>query len=163
MVAALVLLAAGFVVLSSLPSRSGRRAVAGLRAAVRIETDIHGVPTIHAASVDDAFFGLGYAHAQDRLWQMEFQRRIGAGRLAEVLGGKLVATDRFLRTVGFRRAAEKAWPDLFLRRRGRRSAAYASGVNAFLAAARIRFPIEFRILRIAPEPFTPSTASSGRR
>src|SRR6478672_2299274 len=96
-VAALLLLAAGFVVLSSLPGRSGRRAVAGLRAPVRIDTDVHGVPSIHAASVDDAFFGLGWAHARDRLWQMELQRRIGSGRLAEVLGGKLVTSDRFLR------------------------------------------------------------------
>lgn len=70
---------------------------------------MHGVPTIRAGSLKDAVFGLGYAHARDRLWQMEYERRIGSGRLSEILGRSLVASDRFLRTVGFRRAAESAW------------------------------------------------------
>ena len=150
-VAVALLLAAAFVVVSSLPGRSGTRPVAGLRAAVRIETDSHGVPAIHAASADDAFFGLGWAHARDRLWQMELQRRIGAGRLAEVLGPKLVATDRFLRTIGFRRAAEAELASLSPGARTTVSS-YRAGVNAFLARGS-GFPVEFRILRMSPAPF----------
>jgi penicillin G amidase len=150
-VAAALLLAAVFVAVSSLPRRSGTRSVPGLRAAVRIETDSHGVPAIHAASADDAFFGLGWAHARDRLWQMELQRRIGSGRLAEALGSKLVATDRFLRTVGFRRAARAELASLSPRARTTLSS-YRAGVNAFLARGS-GLPVEFRILRISPAPF----------
>ncbi|MEO8430580.1 MAG: penicillin acylase family protein [Acidobacteriota bacterium] len=123
----------------------------GLHGPLRLETDAHGVPTIRAATADDALFGLGFVHARDRLWQMELQRRIGAGRLAEALGAKLVPTDRFLRTIGFRRAAEDALRSLSPEARSAVSS-YRRGVNAFLAASRAR-PIEFRILRIDPPPF----------
>ena len=83
----------------------------------------------------DALFGLGYVHAQDRLWQMEFQRRIGHGRLSEIFGAATLPQDRFLRTVGFGRAARSAWEHL---PRGRRTQidAYVAGVNAFIAAIR---------------------------
>ena len=64
----------------------------------------HAVPHILALNKLDALFGLGYVHAQDRLWQMEFQRRIGHGRLSEIFGNAALAQDRFLRTVGFGRA-----------------------------------------------------------
>jgi len=107
-----LILTAGGLVVSTLPGRSGRARVTGIRAPVRIETDARGIPTIRAATLDDAFFGLGFVHARERLWQMEFQRRVGAGRLAEILGERLVSTDRFLRTVGFRRAAESALASL---------------------------------------------------
>src|SRR5450830_1852823 len=93
---------------STFPGESGSVRVAGIAGPIRIETDTLGVPTIRAASPADATFGLGYVHARDRLWQMEFQRRIGSGRLSEILGERLVPTDRFLRTVGFRRAAADA-------------------------------------------------------
>ena len=149
--AILLLLAAAFVVVSSLPRRTGKRSVAGLAGPVRIETDSHGVPAIHAGSVDDAFFGLGWVHARDRLWQMELQRRIGAGRLAEVLGSKLLASDRFLRTIGFRRAAESAIRSLSPAARATISS-YRAGVNAFIGRGSA-FPVEFRILRISPAPF----------
>jgi len=79
------------------------------RGAVTIERDAAGIPTIRAASRDDALFGLGYAHAQDRLWQMEFQRRVGMGRLSEIFGPASLNTDRFLRTLGTGRAARSAW------------------------------------------------------
>ncbi len=127
--------------------------VAGHAAPIRIDFDAHGVPTIHAQSIPDAMFGLGYLHARDRLWQLEFQRRVGAGRLSEVLGRSLLASDRFLRTIGFRRAAEAAWAELSPESR-LPFEAYARGVNAFLASSAAR-PIEFRILRVDPEPWTP--------
>src|SRR5690348_3124318 len=70
---------------SSLPQVEGRIAVPGLRAPVTIARDRDGVPLITAADDADAAFGLGFAHAQDRLFQMEMMRRYGAGRLSEVL------------------------------------------------------------------------------
>ncbi|MGH9368967.1 MAG: penicillin acylase family protein, partial [Thermoanaerobaculia bacterium] len=147
--------AAGLALLSAstFPRQKGERRVEGLSAPVSIERDASGVPTIRAASGSDVLFGLGYAHAQDRLWQMEYQRRVGSGRLAEALGGRLVETDRFLRTVGFRRAAEAAWPALSRETRGLIEA-YTRGINAFLATDRAR-QVEFRILRVDPEPFSP--------
>jgi penicillin amidase len=147
----LAVLGAGALVLSTLPSRRGRARVAGLRSAVRIETDARGIPTIRAGSIDDVLFGLGWVHARERLWQMEFQRRVGAGRLAEVLGPRLLPTDRFLRTVGFRRAAESAWASLSPAARAR-VGAYRGGINAYLASTTIR-PPEARLLRVTIAPF----------
>ncbi len=148
-----VLLYAALSVWLTFPTVSGTIRVSGQAAAIRIETDSRGVPTIRAQSIPDALFGLGYAHARDRLWQMEFQRRVGSGRLAEILGEGLVPADRLLRTIGFRRAAEATAERLSESAR-RLLEAYASGVNAFLAADSAR-PIEFRILRVVPEPWTP--------
>ncbi len=128
--------------------------MAGLSAPVSIERDAFGVPTIRASTADDALFGLGYAHAQDRLWQMEFQRRIGSGRLAEILGARLVETDRFLRTIGLP-AGGRSQPRRALGRGARgRSTPTRAGVNAFLASERAR-PASSACLRTTPEPFTP--------
>ena len=126
--------------------------VRGLAGPVAIATDAFGIPTIRATTPADAAFALGYVHARDRLWQMEFQRRIGSGRLSEILGPRLVATDRFLRTVGFRRAAAAALPSLAPAARAQLNA-YAAGINQYLATASAR-PIEFRLLRTSAAPFT---------
>ena len=88
-----------------LPVTTGSLVVAGAQAEVRIERDRYGIPTIRAATLRDATFGLGFVHAQDRLWQLEMHRRIGAGRLAEAVGPAALDTDRFLRALGVRRAA----------------------------------------------------------
>lgn len=145
------LLLALFVV-STFPRESGRVRVAGLTRPVLIEMDAAGVPTIRGATADDVFFGLGYVHARDRLWQIEFQRRVAAGRLSEILGPGLLESDRFLRTIGFRRAAESAVASLSARSRELLSA-YTGGVNAFIKIVSSR-PAEFRIFRAAPEPLT---------
>src|SRR5439155_26878923 len=100
----------------SLPALDGTLVVPGaqssgpaITAPVDIIRDADAIPHVFAANKLDALFGLGYVHAQDRLWQMEFQRRIGHGRLSEVLGSATLPQDRFLRTVGFARAARTAW------------------------------------------------------
>ena len=135
------------------PRESGSVKVPGHSAPIALDFDAHGVPTIRARSIPDAMFGLGYAHAHDRLWQMEFERRVGSGRLAEILGEGLVPADTFLRTVGFRASAEEAWRSLSPAAREPLEA-YARGVNAFLASSSVR-PIEFRLLRVDPEPWQP--------
>src|SRR5947199_8024665 len=91
---------AGLFLLSSLPQLDGRIAVHGPIGEVRIARDADGVPLITAASDEDVAFGLGFAHAQDRLFQMELQRRYGAGRLAEIFGSQALATDRQMRVLG---------------------------------------------------------------
>ena len=74
---------------------------------VEIVRDAHAIPHIYAQSPRDGAFAMGYVHAQDRLWQLEMQRRIGQARLAEVVGEPAIGTDKFLRTLGIYRVAER--------------------------------------------------------
>lgn len=138
----------------SLPLVQGVVSVSGLSAPVDIIRDADAIPHIFAATRLDGLFGLGYLHAQDRLWQMEFQRRIGHGRLSEIFGAATIPQDRFLRTVGFGRTARTAWastPDWAKEQVN----AYVAGVNAFIATHHGRgLPPEFTLLRFEPEPFT---------
>ena len=136
----------------SLPQTSGEIHVAGLAMPVEILRDSHGVPHIFAQSEADAQFALGFVHAQDRLWQIEMNRRIAAGRLAEVLGPEALDADRFLRTLGVRRVAEANVRYLDGESR-RLLAAYAAGVNAFLATKPV-LPPEFFFLGVIPEPWS---------
>ena len=136
----------------SLPKTGGEIAVAGLQNDVEVLRDRHGIPHIYASFVADAYFALGFVHAQDRLWQMEMNRRIAAGRLAEILGSGALETDRFLRTLGLRRAAEANLKHYAPETLGVLHA-YASGVNAFLATNPV-LPPEFWLLRLTPEPWT---------
>jgi penicillin G amidase len=140
---------------SSLPKVSGNQAVAGLGGSVEILRDRAGVPHIYAQSRNDAYFALGYAHAQDRMWQMDLNRRVAAGRLAEILGRPALDTDRLLRTLGLYRLAEiraeRAPPEI-----RQVLDAYASGVNAWIEQRSGALPPEFLILRTAPEPWRPA-------
>jgi penicillin amidase len=139
----------------ALPHAAGMIKAPGLAAPVEILRDSDGVPHIRAQTEHDAHFGLGYAHAQDRLWQMEFQRRIGNARLSEVLGEATLKTDTFLRTLGPARAAASAWSRLSPAAR-RPVEAYVAGVNAFIETHHGRaLPIEFTILGFEPEPWRP--------
>jgi penicillin amidase len=94
----------------SLPLLDGTYRGNRIRSTVDIVRDADAIPHVFAANKLDALFGLGYVHAQDRLWQMEFQRRIGFGRLSEIFGSATVPQDRFLphRLVSVR-AAKAAW------------------------------------------------------
>src|SRR5262249_41615337 len=128
--------------------------VDGLRGPVDIVRDADDIPHVFGSTKLDALFGLGYVHAQDRLWQMEFQRRIGHGRLSEIFGATTVRQDRFLRTIGFGRAARAAW-DRMPRSAQDQLNAYTSGINAFIASHHGgTLPPEFSLLRFEPEPFT---------
>ena len=151
---ALALVGAYLYLRQSLPKVEGEVRLAGLSAPVEVLRDRYGVPHIFAASYEDASFALGYAHAQDRLWQLEMNRRIAAGRLAEVVGPGALDTDRFLRTLGVRRAAE-ANLRAFDAETRRMLEAYAAGVNAFIASAPV-LPPEFWITDTRPEPWTPA-------
>ncbi|HEU4538817.1 MAG TPA: penicillin acylase family protein, partial [Polyangiaceae bacterium] len=130
----------------------GDFALPGLRAAAEVDWDAHDVPSVRAGSRADAYRALGFLHARDRLWQMDRLRRAGRGRMSEVYGADLVETDRFLRTLGVARAAER---DEALLDPDDRAllAAYAEGVNAWLAARPGALPPEFLALRYEPEPW----------
>src|SRR3954454_7093877 len=138
----------------SLPQIDGTITVAGASAPIDIVRDADAIPHIFAATKADALFGLGYVHAQDRLWQMELQRRIGFGRLSEVLGAGALPQDRFLRTVGFGRAATSAW-DATAPWAKQQIESYVAGVNAFIATHHgAVLPPEFTLLRFEPAPWT---------
>ncbi len=146
-------LVAWFYAQRVLPQTEGTLLLPGVQAELRIVRDENGIPTIQAASARDAAYGLGVAHAQDRLWQMETHRRIGAGRLAEAFGEGAADTDRFLRVLGVRRTAAAQWAQLPAPSRALLQA-YADGVNAVIANLKAR-PPEFLILGLQPEPWTP--------
>src|SRR6202162_5820833 len=154
----LVLILAGglyFYLRSSLPRVEGRIAVGGLNAEVTIARDGDGVPLITASDDEDAAFGLGFAHAQDRLFQMETMRRAGAGRLSEIFGERTIAVDAQMRGRWLYRLVEAKFASLSLPvQRGLE--AYAAGVNAALASRRGALPPEFLLLRFAPEPWRPA-------
>ncbi len=149
----LVVILGGWLYLrTSLPKTSGSIQLSGLDGPVEVVRDEDGVPHIFASTDHDAIFALGYVHAQDRMWQMEFQRRVGAGRLSEVLGEATLSTDKFLRTLGVLRAAESAWTALAPETQATISA-YAAGVNAWIDDGHT-LPPEFLILGVEPEPWT---------
>jgi penicillin amidase len=132
----------------------GRTVLRGLAAPVEVVRDRWGVPHLFARNEKDLFFAQGYVHAQDRLWQMHFNRTVGSGRLGSLLGPGPAKADAYLRTVGLRRAAERDLARLSPETRALLEA-YAAGVNAFLGSHRGRLPIEFSLAHIEPEPWTP--------
>jgi penicillin G amidase len=147
-----------FRVWAPLPATRGTLALEGLSQAVEVLRDEHGVPHIRAASEADALFALGFVHAQDRLWQLELQRRLASGRLAEILGPAALPSDRLFRTVGIMRAATSAWARMSPQARALVEA-YTQGVNAQVARRRSwEWPVEYALLGIAPEPYLPQDA-----
>ncbi|MBV6325523.1 penicillin acylase family protein [Duganella violaceipulchra] len=138
---------------SSQPQLSGQLRVAGLDGAVSIARDRQGAAHITASNEHDVYFAMGYAHAQDRLWQLELHRRIAQGRLSEVLGRQALQQDVWFRTLGLYQAAASAWPALSGQAQASLTA-YAAGVNAWLASDPV-LPPEFLLLGIRPAPWAP--------
>ena len=136
------------------PVTEGGIAVEGLAGEVSIERDEAGIPTVRGANRDAVLFGLGFVHAQDRLWQLETHRRIGAGRLSEAFGLGALDNDKFLRALGVRRAAAAQWAQLGDDARAA-VLAYTAGINAFVVGHMRARPPEFLILGLHPEPWTP--------
>ncbi len=127
----------------------------GLSAPATLTRDSRGVVYIVASTPTDGSFALGFAHAQDRLWQMEMTRRIGMGRLAEVVGEAALPVDRMIRTLGLHRLAEANLQRLSAEARAHVDA-YAAGVNAVLEARSGALPPEFVLLGHTPEPWRPA-------
>lgn len=140
---------------ASLPQTQGTLRLDGLNAQAHIIRDPHGVPHIFASSDHDAFFAMGVAHAQDRLWQMEITRRAMRGRVAELIGQPGVETDIFFRTMGLAEAAQSAVEALPADVQDALDA-YAQGVNSVAQSPAFMNPPEFQILMIDPEPWTPA-------
>lgn len=139
---------------SSLPQVGGQIRAPGLDAPAEIVRDRNGAAHIRAETEAGAYYALGFVHAQDRLFQMEFMRRLGRGRLSEVAGRAALPTDRMMRTLGISRLADASYALLSAPARAAVDA-YSAGVNGYLATRTGALPPEFQLLRFAPEPWDP--------
>ncbi|WP_299461416.1 penicillin acylase family protein [uncultured Microscilla sp.] len=154
----LVMLAVGgvyFFLQSTKPKYTGKITLEGLQKTAKIHYDKHGVPHIGADNMEDAYFALGYAHAQDRLFQMDLMKRMGSGRLSEFFGKKTIETDRLMRTLGI---AENAKASAAEFRKNpdaphyKATMAYIAGVNQFIKKGKA--PAEYTILGVEREELT---------
>ena len=137
----------------SLPQTRGTLAIDGVLQPVEILRDRWGVPHIYAKNTHDLFMAQGFVHAQDRLWQMESQRRLGHGTLSELIGNRAVDTDRYMRILGLGRSAHADAAVLSGDSLANVSA-YVAGINTFLATHKNKLPPEFLLLRHTPAPWT---------
>jgi penicillin amidase len=126
--------------------------ISGLTAEVTILRDTFGIPHIFAENEKDLYRAVGFAMAQDRLWQMDLLRRVTQGRLSEILGNKMAETDLLMRALRIQEKSEKLLtetsPEII-----EALESYAEGVNEY-----IRFnplPPEFKILSYHPEFWQP--------
>ncbi|MCS7071719.1 MAG: penicillin acylase family protein, partial [Anaerolinea sp.] len=163
----LVVAIGGFVIYwdttrGPLPQHTGTLSVPGLNGEVEILRDAWGVPHIYASNTYDLFFAQGFTQAQDRWWQMEFNRHIGSGRIQELTGRSdaLMGNDIFIRTVGWRAAAERDFSAMNDDQLAVLQA-FADGVNAYITSRPAdKLALEYRLLRLTGvdipiEPWTP--------
>jgi penicillin amidase len=149
-----------YTIRRSFPQVSGTITLSELSEEVTVRRDSHGIPHIYASNDHDLFFAQGYVHAQDRFWQMDFWRHLGAGRLAEMFGESEVSRDKFLRTLGWERVAQREWEQLPATDQAHLQA-YADGVNAYLAEHQgSEISLEYAILSglnpdYEPQPWQP--------
>lgn len=142
------------------PETSGELTLPGLEGEVEVIRDGHGIPQLYADSMDDLMRAQGFVHAQDRFYEMDVRRHITAGRLSELFGETTLETDKFVRTMGWRRVAER---ELALLETETRDAleAYADGVNAYLEDRPLsKVSVEYSLLKLGgldyePEEWTP--------
>ncbi len=156
----LVLIAAFIVVVwtvhRSFPETSGDLTVKGLDAEVTVARDGHGIPQIYAETSHDLFFAQGYVQAQDRFFQMDFQRHVTAGTLSAVFGKSALETDEMVRTMGWRRVAAREMSIIAPDTR-RHLQSFADGVNAYLADHDgSTLSLEYAVLGLTGSDYTPA-------
>lgn len=143
------------------PDREGTAQLTGLGADVTVLRDDYGIPQVYAETAEDLFMAQGYVHAQDRFFEMDFRRHVTSGRLAELVGEAALETDKFVRTMGWRRVAEQELARLAPATR-RYLEAYARGVNAYIGDREASaLSLEYSVLSLGgtayePEPWTPT-------
>ena len=150
----IILIIAGYFFTNSLkPDYEGTKTISHLTSEVTINYDDYGIPHIYADNQEDAQRALGYAHAQDRLWQMELLRRIASGRLSEILGESTLESDLFFAGLLTDEASEKTVSELDKNSAEYKLAqAYIDGINEFIKDGST--PIEYRILGLEKKEFT---------
>jgi penicillin amidase len=139
---------------TALSQTSGTIKLHGLQKPVNVLRDEWGIAHIYAETQDDLFFAQGFVAAQDRLWQMDLWRRVGEGKLAEILGPSAYGRDRFARLIRYRGEMQAEY-DSYAPDAKQIIVAFVRGVNAFIDLSKDRLPIEFQLTGIKPEPWTP--------
>ena len=139
-----------WVTARAFPQTSGTATVPGLSADVTVVRDATGIAHITADTTHDLFVAQGYVHASERMWQMEVWRHISAGRLAEVFGAGQLDTDKFIRTLGWRVAAQRDLDAVGPEARAVLDA-YTEGVNAWLDGHRGSLGLAFLAAGVTPE------------
>ena len=137
------------------PQTTGTLAVPGLTGTVEVIRDGNGIPQLYADSVDDLMRAQGFVHAQERFFEMDVRRHVTAGRLSEMFGETTLDTDKYIRTMGWRRVAEQ---ELAIIDPATRDAlqAYADGVNAYLHShSPSDIAVEYTLLRAGGLSYTP--------
>jgi penicillin amidase len=143
------------VVRRPLPQTSGEVEVPGLAARVEVIRDDHDIPQVYADTDADLMFAQGYVHAQERFFEMDFRRHVTAGRLSEIFGEDTLETDKFIRTMGWRRVAEEEWALLEPATRDALTS-YAAGVNAYIADRKpSELAAEYAVLGLTGLDYTP--------
>ncbi len=138
------------LVKKSLPQTSGTLEVEGLQSSVKVFRDSFGVPHIFAQNETDLFLAMGFIVAQDRLWQMDINRRAANGTLSEIFGSRTLEIDRLTRTIGIPKIASELSKTIASESRTMLTA-YTAGVNACLTQNKSHLPIEFILLRYQPQ------------
>ncbi|MEY4481005.1 MAG: hypothetical protein RIQ84_167 [Pseudomonadota bacterium] len=155
----LALLALGVYFLSTKNKLDGELLAPGLGSPVTIKFDEHAIPHVYATNNEDAWYSLGYLHATERPWQMEFNRRLAAGKLSEILGEETIGVDKFIRTLGIRRSAERQYENYPIEYK-RYLQAYSDGVNEGFKRLGWALPPEFLILGAQPGQWSPADSVS---
>ena len=143
-----------FLARRPLPKQKGTIELDGLEGPVRVRRDRWGVPHVETERALDLWFAQGFCHGQDRLWQMDFYRRVLSGRVSEFAGAEGLPVDRLMRTLGMRRTAQREAAQLDPELRtllGR----FCAGVNAAAEGAKAP-PLEMQLLRLEFEPWSPA-------
>ncbi len=135
--------------LRAMPALDGKLHAQGLRDAVWVRRDAADVTHIDARTPQDAWFAIGYVHAQERTWQLEFNRRVMHGTLSEVFGPATLDTDKLLRGLDIRGAARRQYAALPAEAREALQA-YSAGIQAFHARRPQALPPEFALLGVRP-------------
>jgi penicillin amidase len=148
------LLAIGIYITRTFPALDGAVLAPGLKASLTIERDGADITHIKASNTHDAWFGLGYVHAQERGWQLEFNRRVMHGELSSMFGEASLDIDKLMRTLGIMQAARRQWEGLSKTSKAA-LAAYADGINAFHAQSGQALSPEFHILGVEPGQWDP--------
>ncbi len=141
---------------NSFPDVSGEVRLDGISGPIDIVRDANGIPQVYADTPEDLFFGQGYVQAQDRFWEMDFRRHVTAGRLSELVGESALETDKFVRTLGWRRVAEQE-VDLVDDDTRQLLDSYSSGVNSYIdGKSGSSLSLEYRILSLTGTDYRPA-------
>ncbi|MET0930385.1 MAG: penicillin acylase family protein [Aeromicrobium sp.] len=144
----------------SFPDTTGEVQISALDAEVSVKRDGKGIPQIYADTPEDLFLAQGYVHAQDRFYEMDFRRHVTAGRLSELVGEDALETDKYVRTLGWRRVAQKELA-LLDDETLRLVNAYARGVNAYIESrSGSELSLEYAVLGLTGPSYTPEPWSA---